>query len=210
MREMKFETCNMWNSVKSELRNWTMRLGSYHRYEGVRFFVFLILVLWLSTSSSALAGVAEEYRVKAAFFYHFARFIEWPAETFNSGDDPFRVCIVGQNPFQGQLEKMLADKSVHNHSFRIISDPSDSDLGTCHVVFIGKSSSGRSGVIANLLQNQAVLTIGESADFIQQGGMIRLFLDKSKVRFGINPKAAERAHLEISSKLLRLANIERP
>lgn len=155
------------------------------------------------------AGVAEEYQVKAAFFYHFARFIEWPAEKFHSDSESFRVCLVGKNPFQGALRKVLSDKTVHGRPFELLTNVSDSTLGQCHMVFVGQVADDRSQAVIQVLQGKGVLMIGEHAGFIHQGGIIRLFLDDSKVRFGINPQAARDAHLEISSKLLRLATIER-
>ena len=173
--------------------------------------VLLTLLGGIGASSAALAGVAEEYKVKAAFFYHFARFIEWPSEKFPSADDPFRVCLVGENPFQGVLRKTLSGKTVHGRAFRLTQSLSDDDeLSQCHVVFIGQVSTDRSKRITQALHGKGVLTIGERADFIQQGGIVRLFLEESKVRFGINPQAAQEAQLDVSSKLLRLAKIERP
>jgi hypothetical protein len=50
-----------------------------------------------------------------------------------------------------------------------------------------------------------VLTVGESSNFLIDGGMIRFHLEEGKVRFDINLAAAESSHLEISSRLLLLA-----
>jgi hypothetical protein len=49
------------------------------------------------------------------------------------------------------------------------------------------------------------LTVGVSENFIQNGGMIGLCLQENKIRFNINLKAAQRANLRISSRLLLLA-----
>jgi len=51
----------------------------------------------------------------------------------------------------------------------------------------------------------ATLTVGETPDFLAQGGIINFILEGGKVRFQIDSKAAERADLRISSHLLRLA-----
>jgi preprotein translocase subunit Sec61beta len=52
-----------------------------------------------------------------------------------------------------------------------------------------------------------VLTVGESEAFARQGGMIRFFEEDNRLRFEINPTAAEKVGLRISSKLLKLARI---
>ena len=49
------------------------------------------------------------------------------------------------------------------------------------------------------------MTVGESADFLQQGGIIAFVIDGSYVRFAINTEAADHAGLKISSRLLQLA-----
>jgi hypothetical protein len=54
-------------------------------------------------------------------------------------------------------------------------------------------------------RTQPVLTVGESPDFVRQGGIINFILEEGKVRFEIDPANAERARLRISSRLLRLA-----
>ena len=55
-----------------------------------------------------------------------------------------------------------------------------------------------------------MLTVGESLDFIQQGGLIRFYLDGGTVRFEINRDGAERAGVRISSRLLQLARLVPP
>jgi len=50
-----------------------------------------------------------------------------------------------------------------------------------------------------------VLTVGEHEHFLDQGGIMRLFLENNRVRFSVNQQSADRAGLQISSRLLRLA-----
>jgi hypothetical protein len=49
------------------------------------------------------------------------------------------------------------------------------------------------------------LTVGESEDFLQRGGIIRFFGEAGSVRFQIDSGAAKRAELRISSHLLNLS-----
>ena len=55
------------------------------------------------------------------------------------------------------------------------------------------------------LRGPPVLTVADTAGFLDHGGIINFVLEGSKVRFEINQEAAERAGIKISSKLLRLA-----
>jgi len=52
-----------------------------------------------------------------------------------------------------------------------------------------------------------VLTVGESTDFIAQGGIINFVRDAGMIRFEIDQGAATRVGLHISSRLLRLARM---
>ncbi|MGA9449655.1 MAG: YfiR family protein, partial [Candidatus Sulfotelmatobacter sp.] len=75
----------------------------------------------------------------------------------------------------------------------------------CQVVFIDKDERKNVTVLMSGLPKTSVLTVGESDDFLQQGGIIRLFVEDRKIRFEINQEAAETANLRVSSRLLLLA-----
>ena len=55
----------------------------------------------------------------------------------------------------------------------------------------------------------SVLTVGDMGEFAEEGGMISLKMEGTRVRFDINLAAANRARLKISSKLLQLASVVR-
>jgi hypothetical protein len=57
------------------------------------------------------------------------------------------------------------------------------------------------------LEGAAVLTISDTEDFIQWGGMISFFKDEKRVGFEINQANAQKASLIISSKLMRLSRV---
>lgn len=54
-----------------------------------------------------------------------------------------------------------------------------------------------------------MLTIGEPDGFAAMGGCIGFVVGDERVQFEINPDAANRGDLKISSQLLRLAKIVR-
>jgi len=65
-----------------------------------------------------LAGLLEpveaprptEYEVKAAFLYNFAKFVKWPDERRLGAT--FVIAVLGEDPFGGVLDKMLALKTI--------------------------------------------------------------------------------------------------
>lgn len=148
---------------------------------------------------------AEEYGVKAAFIFHFAQLVDWPPETQTSTDNSLVLCTLGEDPFQGTLEGTVAGKAIGNRIVRIRHLGEPQDMQACQIVFLGKAQSKRIPMLVTTLHNAPVLTVGETAGFLDAGGMIRFLLEEDRVRFDINLNAAESARLKIGSRLLILA-----
>jgi hypothetical protein len=170
---------------------------------------FKFAILLGATCLPGLWGQINEYEVKAFFLYNFARYVEWPSGSFKAAGDPIAICILGQNPFGGALDQAVAGKSVEGRPFvvRQISDLSPG--GTCHILFVHSSERKRFRSMAGRLKGSGVLSVGETAGFIADGGVIDFLLEGGKVRFEIDVEAAGRERLRISSKLLSLAQIAR-
>jgi YfiR/HmsC-like len=148
---------------------------------------------------------AEEYRVKAAFIFHFAQLVDWPPEAQTGTDHSLVLCTLGEDPFQGALEGAIAGKAVGNRVMRIRHLGEPQDLQACQILFLGKAQSKRIPLLVTNLHNAPVLTVGETAGFLDAGGMIDFLLEDNKLRFEVNLKAAESADLKIGSRLLVLA-----
>ena len=153
-----------------------------------------------------LPGQIDEYQVKAFFLYNFARYVEWPTETFKAANDPIVICILGQNPFGGALEQAVAGKLLGARPF-VVRQISETPPGCCHILFVNSSERRRFRSMAGRLRGSAVLSVGETPGFTADGGIINFKLENGKVRFEIDIEAAGREHLRISSKLLSLAQI---
>ena len=178
-----------------------------------------VLMVWLLPIlavllSAILAGTlrvaraqsqAGEYHVKAAFLFHFVQLVEWPAGEPGNVGDALTLCMLGEDPFRGDLEVTLAGKSVGSRPLRVRHlKPAESFEG-CQVLFVGRHEAARLSRVLLELKDGPILTVGESDGFVEQGGMIGFCLVENKVRFEINVQAAEQAKLRISSRLLLLA-----
>jgi hypothetical protein len=152
----------------------------------------------------------DEYQVKAAFLYNFAKFVVWPAGTFSTSREPLVICILGQNPFGHSLEEAVAGKAIDGRALIIRSIVNVKQIVACQVLFVASTESKRSMPIIGAISPPGVLTIEDSDAFGTEGEVINLRLDEGKVRFDINVQAAERAKLKISSRLLALAHIIGP
>ncbi|HUE23932.1 MAG TPA: YfiR family protein [Bryobacteraceae bacterium] len=166
-----------------------------------------ILVWGALAAIPSIGQVAEEYHVKAAFLYNFARFVEWPSTTFRSPQDPFAICILGADPFGGTLKETVAGKQIEGRDFRILHISEAAQANACQILFIGSSERKRIAATIAALPAAGVLTVGEMDGFAAAGGIVNFTLNEGHVRFQVNPHAAERAKLQISSRMLSLAQI---
>ena len=73
----------------------------------------------------------------------------------------------------------------------------------CAVVFVPRTASRRAYLRA--AEGLPVLTVGESPDFLELGGIINFVTEGSEVRFQVDTERARRHKLTISSRLLSLS-----
>lgn len=176
-------------------------------HSGRHWLLGIVAGLWLSLAPVAVAAGPSEYEVKAAFLFNFAKFVTWPPQAFSSADDPIVLGVLGEDPFGAELARLAAGLRVQGRSISILPGATAAQLAGCHIVFISPSERDRVRQIVDALReaDSHALTVGESDGFLPAGGMIRFVVVQNKVRFEIHPKAAARAGLTISSKLLSLA-----
>ena len=169
---------------------------------------------WLLTALLTLANLAAlapparaqfvEYDVKAAFLASFAQFVKWPPAAFSDPAAPFSIGILGDDPFGGSLEKIVKGQTVAGRKIVIRRGRRPEDVRSCQVVFIAKSERRRLAELIAGLQGASILIVGESEQFTRQGGAIGFTMEADKVRFEINSGSAQRAGLELSSRLMKL------
>ena len=176
-------------------------------WRGRSWAVAVCLALCVSLPGGGVwAGEFDEYAVKAAYLYNFAKFVEWPASAFASADAPLSICIAGDNPFGGALDA-LSGKMVESRPVAVRHLPATTGLEKCHIVYIGRAEQGRFKAVLAKLARLPVLTVGDVANFAQEGGMIGLVEAEQRIRFNINLAATRQANLKLSSQLLKLATI---
>lgn len=157
-------------------------------------------------NNDAWASGFDEYAIKAAYLYNFAKFVEWPPGAFPTSDSPLVICIAGENPF-GTALAALQGKSVESRPVKVLDLPTVTGLDQCNVVFFGRAEQGRFKTVLAKLARLPILTVSDISDFAQAGGMIGLFEAEQRIRFSINITAARQANLKLSSQLLKLATI---
>jgi hypothetical protein len=168
-----------------------------------------ILALLLAAGAAHAAPQTGEEEVKSAFLYNFARFIEWPAAAFADERAPFVVGVLGKDGLGEALDRTLKGKTANGRSFAVRRSESVDDLRGCHLLFVPDSRKDDWDAVLSSLRGRPILLVGDSNGFAASGGSVNFILEDRKVRFEINPDAAARAGLKVSSKLLQVGKVVR-
>jgi len=167
--------------------------------------LFLALAAAVIPECAAQDAAPSEYQIKAAFLFNFAKFVQWPPEAFATTNSPLIIGVLGENVFGDNLEKTINHKVINERPLQFKEFHSVGEATNCHILFISTSEKAKFSKIIQGLQGTSVLTVSETGEFIDAGGMINFVLEANKIRFEINDEAAKKAGLKISSKLLSLA-----
>lgn len=163
----------------------------------------LVAVLLL-LSVPLLADPVDEHQVKAAFLYNFTKFVEWP--TGRLGDaDPIVIGVFGRNPVGDELQDVVRERKVNGHDILVREVRAVSDAKAVHALYMAADEDEHLRDVLPGIRGAGVLTVGETARFAEQGGMITFVREGDKLRFQINAESAELSGLKIGSQLLRLS-----
>ena len=157
--------------------------------------------------TSTMAQTVDEYHVKAAFVFNFAKFIEWPTQTFKTAADPLVICVLGQDQMANSLRDAVNGNAIDGRSIVVRQVAIAQVSSDCNILFVGSAATKR--FRSYLKDSTGLLIVGEIPGFAAEGGDINFKLEDGRVRFEINVAAAERQRLHISSKLLSLAQVLR-
>jgi len=150
-----------------------------------------------------------EHEVKASFVYTVAKFVEWPDRAFERPGAPLVFEVLGEDPLEEALERAARGKTVNGHPVEVLRVADSRELSRCHVLYVGRSEAGHLQGVLDRIRGGTVLTVGELERFAEDGGVMGLRLEQNMIRFEVNVDAAERAHLSISSKILKLGTVIR-
>jgi hypothetical protein len=169
---------------------------------------FVLALLLPQAPASAAPTGASEYELKAAFLFNFAKFVEWPAWTFErAGGVVFTV--LGEDPFGAALERIARDERVQGRAIIVRRARRVEEVGPCHILFVRRRDGDGLDDLIRSASAPYRLLVGEDSGFAERGGGIGFFFEQRRIRFTINLGATERAGLKVSSKLLKIARVVR-
>jgi hypothetical protein len=174
------------------------------------------LALWAAAGAATVLAQTEaataqasptEYQLKAVFLFNFAQFAEWPEAAFAAPDSPLIIGILGKDPFGAALDQTVQGETLNGHPLVVRRYSRLDEIPTCHILFVNLPERESVDSVLGRLQQRPILTVSDGDRFTSRGGMIQFVMDRKRIRLRVNLDAANAAHVKLSSKLLRSAEI---
>lgn len=147
----------------------------------------------LALAAGLCLAAPTDAQVKAAYLINFTRYIEWPTPGGH------QLCLVGADEIADWLERSQAKTGF---VVRRLLDPNE--IEGCTLLFLGRDSTQvRTWLAAR--RDRAILTVSEQGGFLDKGGIINLMYQSNTLRFEVNLDHARQSRLQVSSRLLALA-----
>jgi TonB family protein len=149
--------------------------------------VILVFSLFASAQQTS-----DEYQVKAAYLYNFAKMVPPSPPGLPGSSDLIIGVFGGSEDFVRVLRRSLTGKTINGRTLEIRHLRSPKELNSCQLVFFRASERTTRAVIAQLGRTR-VLLVGEDKEFLNDGGMINLLPSEEKITYEVNSAALERA-----------------
>jgi hypothetical protein len=148
-------------------------------------------------------GKTAERRIKAAFLYKFAGYVEWPAGAFPASDTPLVIAIDGDEQLADELAQVVAGRTVAGRSLQVRKLKQDVSPVGAHMLFSRDVREGRPPL--SYIPTQPTLVVTDAQGALTRGSAINFIIVDAHVRFEVSLEDAERRGLSISARLLAVA-----
>jgi hypothetical protein len=164
----------------------------------------VLIPMLLSAFAVESSERSKEHIRKVDYVFQLTKFIHWP--TSLTKHSPITLCLFTTNPAQNNWQKIHLQKS-QGHEIQLQYIKRDDQLAQCNMLFVHKQIPN-SVIQKNYytLVSNRILTIGESKNFAEEGGIIQLDLIEGKAKLKINLKTAHETGLSINANLIEIAS----
>ena len=179
----------------------TVMASSFAAARGARRAVLYLLILAGAVQARPGPVAAPERKLKAAYMYRVATFVDWPDAAFARPDGPLLIGIAGDDALADEVKRFMDGRLVHGRPLAVVRiDPRAVPRGL-HVLFVGPAPAHAR--LPDAVRTQPVLTVCDGAP--GRGCVVGLVADGARLRLRIDRLEAMSAQLRISARLLALA-----
>lgn len=165
-----------------------------------------MLIVCCGALSPADAQDVTEVSLKGAFLFNFVRFATWPADALPSSPT-LSACVVGDRAVGAAFSKVVTGRPLDGRTVVVSIVEPGLALPICHVLYLSGLARNQIAEILASHRDTPMLTVSDLEGFAAMGGIVEVFVDTGKMKFRINPASAKRSRVQISSRLLVLAEL---
>ncbi len=171
-----------------------------------RWLAFLLCGGWLLAWANPTEAAVSEAQVKAVLLFRLSQFVNWPPA---AEGEPFCIGILGPDDLGSALDQAVEGELVRGRALTVKRAAHAAELADCQIVFVSPRVRETLAHIRGELNRMPSLIVGESDDFLSEGGMVRLALmDDRKIRLEIQLDRVRAAGLKVSAQLLRVSIVK--
>ncbi|MCB0320258.1 MAG: YfiR family protein [Bdellovibrionales bacterium] len=168
---------------------------SFLRWGGI----LLFGIVYFQDAVYAQTLQAREEDLKAAFTVKLISFVTFPKES-----SQVVVCVDGSLAIQ-EAFRAFEDRAVNSRRVRVLTPSEGFDISSCDILYLDAEAVGRSDMHLSSQRNSSPLTVSDSPEFCEGGGMVQISRLGKTLTFDVNLDQVRAHSLDIRATLLRLA-----
>ncbi len=157
-------------------------------------------VLAFAVSAQPAAQTAD--RIKAAYVYNFAKFVEMAGVDEKS----IRLCVLGKDDLNGAMLS-LNRRMAQGREIQVRKDVPLDQIKDCAMAFVGDSDVRLLSTVARQLGNSQVLLVSDARQAMDLGAHLSLIFNEDRVEFDVNLLNLQKSNIKASSQMLKLARV---
>lgn len=185
----------------------SVRPGGRSSYLEARMLLIAVAVIIQFILSTRAMCQQDAASIRAAYLFNILKYVNWP-----SSQTEIRVALIADERTSSVFFNVTNQKTIAGKEIRVFKSPSDAEIDSADVIYVQQGSPANSHRVLERLarrENRAVLTIGETEQFLKEGGMISLSRSLDQIQLEVNLDETQGSPLRLSSGLLNIAVLRR-
>jgi len=178
----------------------------------MRWFVvgFVVILVGLGSRPTSAQEV-DEYKVKLAYLYKIAMYVNRGESLGLTSREKLRIGILGKDPFGSLLDRLAASRKIHNRPIEVLRFLTVNELQDCDLLFIGKDIPMSDAHQRRIRTDcKSALIVGDSPGIENRGGVFAMYLDdEGRVGLRLNVDAATQGRFQVDARLMQICDIVR-
>ena len=169
----------------------------------LKYSLFLFGLFFQAIQVFADERLNRENQIKAVYLIHFAELTRWPEQLAKSST--FNICLFNKPELVPFLEE-FSQELVHGKQLKIEIIDTVYKQNQCRIIYFNNTEFFQ--FEKDFAESYPeTLFVGNNRSFIEMGGSISFSVVNNKIKLIINLSQIRKSGLDISSKLLRIAEI---